>query len=506
MQRRTFLKTSALAGGGLALAGPLSAFGARVAHADPLTSAGYGALTPTAALNDGVTYLALPDGFSYYAFNNVGTPFSASNAALVPGAHDGMAAFAAPGGKIRIVRNHEQTYGTPFAPAGSVYDPNANGGCSIVEFDPANPGVVEAWAAISGTVRNCAGGPTPWGSWLTCEETTDGPGGNATLKHGYVFEIPADLPVGTSVAAATPLTAMGRFSHEAVAVDPVTNNVYLTEDTGASGYFKFVPAQPGVPGDPGQPAAYAAGGTLYMLKVTATPSLNTHNRTVSPGTNVTISVGTPLAVEWVPIADPDNAPYAQGRALGGAAFSRGEGQWIDPATRTIYFNATDGGAASAGQVWAYSPVTETLTLVYESPNTATLLKPDNLTVSPTGNVWLFEDTDRARQTSIKGLADDGTLFTFAENVRTGTIGSVPAAWDEFAGGCFSPDGNWLFVNIQTPGVTLAITGPFSAEPPVDVPEIPVSPALLTVAAAATVAGAAIALRGRGHTDNPTPTA
>ena len=118
-----------------------------------------------------------------------------------------------------------------------------------------------------------------------------------------------------------------------------------------------------------------------------------------------------------------------------------------------------------GQVWAYRPAGRSggkLTLIFESPSPATLLKPDNLTVSPRNGILLCEDTDRARQTFLRGVSSKGDLYDFAANIRTGTIPgtTTPQSWDEFAGATFSPDGDWLFVNIQTPGISLAITGPW----------------------------------------------
>ena len=442
MDRRDFLKATAAGVGGLALAGPLQAFAARSASAGPVVGRTYGPITPKPSLSDGVTYLALPDGFEYWAFGAVGSTMI--DGQPTPPAHDGMACFRGRGGTLRLVRNHEvRAAGPAIVPADKAWDPNWGGGCTILEFDPRHPPLsaaeVPSWAAIGGTSTNCAGGPTPADTWLTCEETT---AANGTVQHGYVFEVPASTPPGEPVVA-EPIVGMGVFSHEATATDPRTGIVYLTEDSGTAGLFRYVPVNP---------RRLLDGGQLEMLKVGDAPYVASLGQTV----------GTPLATSWVPVGNPSTAPYAQGLALGGATFRRLEGAWWGR-EGVLYFNSTDGGEAAAGQVWAYSPRQGALTLIYESPDTGTLLKPDNLTVDRRGDVWLFEDPDRARQSFIKGLNNDGSLFTFAANVREGTIpgSTTPASWDEFAGGTFSPDGRWLFVNIQTPGVTFAITGPFN---------------------------------------------
>ena len=271
--------------------------------------------------------------------------------------------------------------------------------------------------------------------------------------HGYVFEVPSNA---SGPVAAVPLTQMGRFVHEAVAVNPLTSVVYLTEDEGGtSGLYRYLPRRWG----------NLHEGRLQMLAVRGTPNADlTGAQTVGAG----------LVADWVDIdvpdpPDGDPTPFQQGFAKGGASFRRLEGAWWSFWERRFYFASTDGGAASAGQIWTLQPgffSPDRLELVYESPSTDTLLKPDNVTVSVRRGVLLCEDTDRARQTFLRGLTDTGELFEFAANIRTGTIpdSSTPASFDEFAGASFSTDGRWLFVNIQTPGITFAITGPWARGP------------------------------------------
>ena len=449
IDRRAFLKTAAAGTGGLALAGPLQAFaassaGAQAGHGS--RRGNYGPIGPVADRTTGVELLALPEGFTYWSFGDVGSTMS--DGLTTPPAHDGMAAFKW-GRKIRLVRNHEvRGPNTAFGPADLAYDTGAGGGNTIIEFDPRNPGSPRIYGALSGTSTNCAGGTTPWGSWLTCEETTEVLG----QPHGYVFEVPAGA---NGFQPAVPIRSMGRFSHEAVVVEPATNIVYLTEDAGGtSGFYRHVPHRRHRP---------LAGGTLEMLKVVGQDNVNL-GASYEPGTR--------FQVEWVEIDTPDPVlpagptVFAQGAAKGGAAFRRLEGAWWSDAEDAIYFNSTDGGAAAAGQVWAWyrKRNKEYVELVYESPSTDVLLKPDNITISPRGGILLCEDPDRARQAYLRGLTDDGELYDFAANIRPGTIpgSTTPAAWDELAGATFL--GDWMFLNIQTPGVTFAITGPWRRGP------------------------------------------
>jgi secreted PhoX family phosphatase len=452
MNRRSFLKSAAAA----AAAVPFHALVARadaLGHGDggrALRINGYGPLAEVLDETTGLPLLKLPEGFRYASFGWKGDVMADGN--VMPGKHDGMAAFGDGPGRVRLVRNHETDRGTPFS--ASAYDPQAAGGTTTLVFDSERGRFVTAHGSLSGTLRNCAGGATPWGTWLTCEETND----FTTVPHGYVFEVPTD-GLGNPV----PLTAMGRFSHEAIAVDPVTGYFYETEDPGASvlgffgrrsksGFYRFVPNEKG---------KLAAGGQLFMMKVKGRAKVDLgeaydHNTTFD--------------VEWVPIENPDNpksdAPddfvWAQGRKHDAATFARLEGCWYGN-ERKIYIVSTNGGRGE-GQIWVYDPAAETVSLLFQSPGKDVLNRPDHITVSPRGGIVLCEDGDGGE--FLHGLTTGGQIFPFAENTvklrgeRNGLAGDFTSS--EWAGPCYSPDGQWLFANLLEPGITFAITGPWDS--------------------------------------------
>ena len=411
----------------------------------------YGELFPCVDRSIDKVLLYLPKGFRCWSFGWTGDALDDGTA--TPDRHDGMAVVGESGNELILVRNHERANADgAFSPNAPIYDPAASGGTTTLHFDTKKKQVTRAYASLAGTLFNCAGGPTPWGSWLTCEETTIGPEASDLFeeKHGYVFEVP-----GTGTASAVPLRDMGRLRHEACAVDPVAGDVYETEDvtlagnpvSGGSGFYRFTP---NVPGD------LAQGGTLAMLAVEG-----------EPGRPMDQAVtGDSFGVTWVPIPEPDpepfsaNAVFEQGLSAGGAAFDRLEGCWY--ADGVVYFVSTNGGPGGRGQVFAYDVAAARLDVVFDSPHDGVAHGPDNVTVSRGGGLLLCEDGGGSQ--FLQGLTHDGTPFRFCQNrvILDGERGAFQGEYtgSEFAGATFSPNGKWLFVNIQTPGISFAIKGPW----------------------------------------------
>lgn len=454
--RRRFLR-QALGLGGLAAASPFAALLSRAGEAGTVV-----ATPPLRPIEDqatGLPLLSLPEGFSYRSMS--WTNETMGDGIRVPQRHDGMAVVREDADGYLLVRNHEITVDRQaFGPEAITYDAMAGGGTTTLRVSRDGE-LVDSWVSISGTLVNCAGGLTPWGSWLTCEETVLGVGdrndrssvGSFTQlrrDHGYVFEVP---PEGAQEPE--PIRGMGRFVHEATATDPATGIVYLTEDNRPCGLYRYVPDQ-----RPTGPGELARGGRLQMMRVSGDPLL------IEVG-----EVGQVRDVDWVDIDDPERrhrpeasdrqGVFAQGQAQGGAWFTRLEGCWFDRGA--LFLTATDGGPVRQGQVWRYHPSEETLTLVYASPDRAVLDHPDNICVTPRGSLILCEDGGRSSQL-MHALTLDGRLLRLARNdvlvPDTGRGYSGSFEDSEWAGACFSPDGRLLFVNVQSPGITFAITGPW----------------------------------------------
>lgn len=426
------------------------------AHNGPRLYDRYGPL-----LDDPQGIMNLPKGFSYKVISRAGERMD--DGFVSPGRNDAMAAFEGPGGKVIVVRNHEVSPADrengPFGkdneqlaqlPASGIYDRGFGknpslGGTTTFVFNEGTQEMEYQYLSLAGTIRNCAGGPTPWNSWLSCEETFEGREAGVNEKnHGYVFEVP--VSASAALAEPVPLKAMGRFNHEAVAVDPDSGMVYLTEDRGDGLIYRFIPNEPG---------NLRAGGKLQALAVKGQKSMDTRNWEVQ-----SMRVGEPVAVEWIDLDDTDPKEddlRIRGFAQGAACFARGEGMWYG--NNEVYFACTNGGHAKQGQVFRYIPDAGEkqgnagreggMLELFAEPNDREILRAcDNLTVAPWGDVVLCEDNERPR---IVGITPKGEIYHLGLNVGYAS---------ELAGACFSPSGKTLFVNIQHEGLTLAITGPW----------------------------------------------
>ncbi|HET9419817.1 MAG TPA: alkaline phosphatase PhoX [Nocardioides sp.] len=482
MERRTLLKTTA----GAAVGGPFAGLVAMPAGAHEPPSPG--ALMPIPDARDGKVRLHLPKGFRYRSFHDTETPVTLTDGTALPGRHDGMGAFRGPKHSVILVRNHEvNNPGAAFGP-GEPYDPMARSGTTTVQVTHTGR-VIRSFTSLNGTMMNCSGGQMPWGSWVTCEETVNGPDVGAdftdvpnvplTKPHGYVFEVPVSHIPGRGQSKRKPIRHAGRFAHEAVSFDPKGGHLYLTEDNFAfpSGFYRYRP-----PLHPKHVGKLLDGGRLQMLKVKGVD--NAHLEAQQ-------TIGATYDVEWVDIPEPDveydytpgqPAPTPndtalvhvgdQGRAQGAAGFSRLEGQVYD--SGVVYFTSTQGGGTvepsppgpeldtgygnGSGQVWAYNIRRRKLTCVFQSPGPMVLDLPDNVTTSKQGTLVVCEDN--VNDNFIRGLSRRGRLFDIALNRLTSAT-DVPRFNDEFAGTTFSPNGETLFVNIQaSAGMTFAIWGPW----------------------------------------------
>lgn len=411
--------------------------------------------------------LALPEGFTHKVISRHGDIMS--DGLISPGYHDGMGAFPLNDDRVLLIRNHEISPGpqktSPFGPQNEhigkvskekIYDyakgqRTCLGGTTSFIYNEKS-GVVELeYLSLVGTVRNCAGGMTPWNSWITCEETelrTGGLNGAIERDHGYNFEVPVSQTI--MLTEPVPIKAMGRFVHEAVAVHPQLGIVYQTEDSDTGVFYRYLP---------NVKEKLHQGGRLQCLALKGWKSADTRNWVTL--TTDRFPQKKSFDVEWIDIDDvesPDSDLRLRGYARGAARFARGEGIWYGK--KELFFACTSGGMKGTGQIFRYVPSKHEgqprekdspgkLELFLEPNDTSIFQNCDNLTVAPWGDVVICEDKADPR---IIGVTPKGKTYVIAKNIGYRT--------SEFAGPVFSPSGNTLFVNIQSPGVTLAITGPW----------------------------------------------
>jgi len=445
--RRRFLGGTAAAFAGLAASGCMTR-GAPAATVRAASSgfSDYGALVP-----DPAGLLDLPQGFSYRVLSRLGDAMD--DGGTVPDRADGMGCFdlgpdSTGAREIALVRNHELQpqhdaggrIAKGFGKKDGVFVP---GGTTTIVLDAETLVVKRQFRSLGGTIRNCSGGVTPWGTWLTCEEAPTGPGqprgDGLERNHGWVFEVPASA---RGLVDAVPLTAMGRFNHEAACVDPASGIVYLTEDREDSVLYRFLPKVPG---------RLAEGGRLQAMVIEGLT--DTRNWT-SPA----MALGQGYRVSWIDLDDveaPNDDLRQRAAAKGAALVARGEG--VHMGENAVFACATSGGAKKLGQIFKLTPglagAPDMVELFFESESPDQFNYGDNLTVASSGHLIVCEDHDTDVDANhIRGITPDGRAYDIAR-LR---------AQIELAGGCLSPDGKWLFVNAQGTSVTMAITGPWAA--------------------------------------------
>jgi len=416
---------------------------------------------PAPLVPDPDRILDLPEDFSYRLVAVHGEEMN--DGLLRPGQADGMAAFSGKDGNVVLVCNHESSANEyhlgPFgqdSERAKLIDPSLianhsangrpfNGGTTTLVWDPRSRTLQHQHLSLAGTERNCAGGPTPWGSWVTCEEPGDLTAGKIERQLGYCYDVPANA----GLVKPERLRAMGRFRHEAIAVDPKSGVVFETEDRDEGLLYRFLPKKPG---------KLAQGGRLQALAIKGQQSMDLRNWDKNP----TVRPGDSLDVEWVDldeIESPNDDLRLQGfEDKGAARFARGEGCWTG--NDGIYIASTTGGQKKLGQIWRYRPSADegtpgeaknpgTLELFLEPNDRDLLQNGDNVTVAPWGDLVICEDHGMGSR--VLGVTPEGKVYVIASN---------PYIRSEFAGGCFAPNLSTLFVNVQYSGATYAIDGPW----------------------------------------------
>lgn len=476
LTRRDFARKSAITGAGVALAGSVGALAtapnalastdtdsAGQESAESYGGVGYGPLIP-----DPNGILALPAGFTYRIITYSGRTRLESGE-FTPSNHDGTSTFDGPRGATLLVNNHELKgpraswkYPVPLLD-GLVYDPAASGGCTVVEV---RHDKVAEWVGIAGTSTNCAGGNTPWGTWLTCEETEDKAGQNGMTKdHGYVFEVdPADRRANQNPK---PVKALGRYAHEAVVVDPRRGHLYLTEDAATPNglLYRWTPPEGFCHGRGRLRTLADDAGVLQAFKC-----FDSGGRFVDDLSRAT-KIGTVYGVDWVTVPDRDAKTTSVRKQFTDGQITRArklEGMWWGDGGAYIVssYARAESPVQHDGAVWFYDPKRRTLTLkvllgVNPTPDAeGNFDGPDNITVSPYGGLVIAEDGEGLQH--LFGATDSGRTYPIARNELNNGTEDAPE-YSEFTGVTFSPDGKTLFANIQEPGIMLAITGPWKRQ-------------------------------------------
>jgi secreted PhoX family phosphatase len=418
---------------------------------------GYGPLR-----RDRKKILDLPKGFSYKIISKGGDKMD--DGFYVPYLADGMGTFKGPDGLTILLRNHEIRFENPdwigaFKGKKKLWEkldkdlifdtyPDGRplpGAVTTLIYDTKKKKLISQHLSLVGTIVNCSGGVTPWGTWISCEENCENSGNVCLLNHGYAFEVPVSIE--PTIIKPVPLRSMGRFTREGIAVDPKSNVIYQTEDKTDSLFYRFIPVTP---------EKLTDGGKLQCLSVVKKPQLDTRNWKVQK-----IPPGEIFNTYWIDLENPDTPEddlRLRGREEGAAIFASGEG--IVYQDGAVYFSCTNGGTEAKGQIWRYFPSlyegTEKekessgkLELFVEPNDPDILDHPDQLAVAPWGDLFVCEDGDGDQH--VIGITPERKFYRFARNAMDDS---------ELAGVCFSPDKTTMFVNNMLSGLTFAITGPW----------------------------------------------
>ncbi|MEP0393258.1 MAG: alkaline phosphatase PhoX [Erythrobacter sp.] len=443
--RRQFLNATSSAFAALVASGCSTRGAGPASNGDGAASSSFTDYGPLVKDPNGM--LDLPEGFSYRVVSSLGDAMS--DGGTVPNKADGMGCLDIGNGEIALVRNHEliptDDAGGDIAKGFGTWNGKiVPGGTTNIVLDAETLEVKRQFRTLGGTIRNCSGGVTPWGSWLTCEEAPTGPGqrygDGLALNHGWTFEIPGDA---TGLVDPVPLRAMGRFNHEAACVDPETGYVYQTEDKSESAFYRFIPNVPG---------KLAQGGKLQAMVIENGPA-DTRNWDAN-----TMPLGTSFAVRWIDLDDveaPKDDLRTRAAAAGAAVIARGEG--LHMGDGELYLCSTSGGAKKLGQIFRLVPGRgngpDRFELFFESESKEQFDYGDNLCVAPNGHLVVCEDQyTEVVDNHLRGITPDGRPYKLARL----TMQTEPA------GACFSPDGKTMFVNAYSPTRTLAVTGPWVA--------------------------------------------